>query len=138
MGFKAGIRIVNDLPKTFPAVGRINFSTLELRDNISAFLQAIVDKVGSGLASGSAQVGVFVPDTQGEQTPQALKKGWWDNDYSLASNLLISNVSFFLQLLISSNRFTSHQHKDQLCSFLFPKSCRTSSFLLYRLMRSLS
>lgn len=63
------------LTLTSLAIGRINFSTPELRDNISAFLQAIVDKVGSGLASGSAQVGVFVPNAQGELNSQTLKKG---------------------------------------------------------------
>ncbi|UZJ53263.1 hypothetical protein CBS101457_002583 [Exobasidium rhododendri] len=57
------------------AVGRINFTAPELRSNISAFLQAIVDKVGSGLASGSAQAGIFAPSGQtGEMDPQAIKR----------------------------------------------------------------
>ena len=62
-------------------MGRIHFSTPELRANISALLQAIVDKVGSGLASGSAQTGIFMPLGASQMTPQALKRGEHRWDY---------------------------------------------------------
>lgn len=57
------------------AVGRINFSTPELQTNIAAFLHVIVEKINSGLSSGSGQVGVSMPTGQvGQLTPTAFKQ----------------------------------------------------------------
>jgi large subunit ribosomal protein L1 len=62
------------------AVGRINFTEDELRSNISALLQAIIDKVANGLtSSGSAAAGIFEPAAEVQMNSQALKRGEFED-----------------------------------------------------------
>lgn len=57
------------------AVGRINFTTEEVRANVAALLHTIVDKVNSGLSQGSGQTGIARPAGRtGEMTAANLKR----------------------------------------------------------------
>lgn len=57
------------------AVGRINFTTPELRTNISAFLEAVVDRVSGGLSSSNQQPTVASASGKGvDRSPGALKR----------------------------------------------------------------